>query len=159
MPMITEDVLKVSAGGLGILMSVAGGGAIAGSLVLASIPSRKRGNIMILGGLLMASALLFFAFSRWWFLSLFLVIFVGFGQTVHRATGNSLVQNYTDPEYRGRMMSFMMMELGFSSLGTFFAGVISEAIGIQWTIASLAILLIVMSILMFTLTPRLRKLE
>jgi len=159
MPMITEDVLKVSAGGLGILMSVSGGGAIAGSLILASIPSRKRGSIMILGGLLMALALVFFAFSRWWFLSLFLVIFVGLGQTLHRTTGNSLVQNYTDPEYRGRVMSFMMMELGFSSLGTFFAGVISEAIGIQWSIASLAIILIVMSFLLFTMTPRLRKLE
>jgi len=159
MPMVTEDILGVGEVGLGILFTVSGIGAITGSLILASIPSRKRGVIMLTGGIVMGLALVGFAFSKWWWLSVLVVIFVGLGQTGHRASGNSLAQNYTEPEYRGRVMSFMMMGIGFSSLGTFFAGVLAETLGIEWTIGGLALILVISSVALLVLTPRLRKLE
>jgi len=159
MPMITEDVLHVGEVGLGILFSVSGIGAIVGSLVLASLPSKKRGTIMLISGIIMGLALVGFAFSRWWLVSVFVVIFVGLGQTGHRASGNSLAQNYTEPEYRGRVMSFMMMGIGFSSLGTFFAGVLAETLGIQWAIGGLALILVLVSIALLVFTSRLRRLD
>ena len=159
MPMVTEDILDVGEVGLGILFSVSGIGAIVGSLILASAPSRKRGIIMLVSGIIMGLALMGFAFSTWWLVSVFVVIFVGLGQTGHRASGNSLAQNYTEPEYRGRVMSFMMMGLGFSSLGTFVAGVLAEAIGIEWAIGGLALLLVASSVSLLVFTPRLRELE
>jgi len=158
-PMITDDILNVGASGMGILLSVSGLGAIIGSLGLASIPSRKRGIIMLTGGIIMGTALVVLAFSKWWAVSLAVVVFVGMGQTVHRASGNSLIQNYTEPEYRGRVLSFMMMGIGFSSLGTFFAGLMAESVGIQWAIGSLAALLVIVSAMLFVFTGRLRKLE
>jgi MFS family permease len=159
MPMVTEDILKVGASGMGILLSVSGTGAIVGSIILASSPSRKRGIIMLVSGVVMGLALVGFAFSKWWSISILVVIFVGLGQSTHRTTGNSLAQNYTAPEYRGRVMSFMMMGIGFSSLGTFFAGIIAEAIGIQWAIGGLAVILVAASAALLTFTARLRKLE
>jgi MFS family permease len=159
MPLITEDILHVGYSGMGILFGVSGMGAIVGSLILASIPSKKRGIIMLIGGIVMGLALVAFAFSKWWLVSVFVVIFIGLGQTGHRASGNSLVQNYTEPEYRGRVMSFMMMGIGFSSLGTFFAGAMAEAIGIEWAIGGLAILLVMVSAGLLVFTPRLRQLE
>lgn len=158
-PMFTEDILNVGASGMGILMSLSGAGAIAGSLMLASSPSRRRGIIMLLSGFVMGVALLVFAFSHWWALSLVVVIFIGLGQTGHRTTGNSLAQNYTEPEYRGRVMSFMMMGLGFSSLATFFAGLVAEAIGVQWAIGGLAVIFIISTVLILAVTPRVRRLQ
>jgi MFS family permease len=159
MPMITEDVLHVGEVGLGILFSVSGIGAIVGSLILASLPSKKRGTIMLISGIIMGLALVGFGFSTWWLVSVGLVIFVGLGQTGHRASGNSLAQNYTEPEYRGRVMSFMMMGIGFSSLGTFFAGVLAEALGVGWAIGGLAMILVLTSVALLMFTSRLRKLE
>jgi MFS family permease len=159
MPMITEDVLHVGEVGLGILFSVSGIGAIVGSLILASLPSKKRGTIMLISGIIMGLALVAFGFSTWWLVSVGLVIFVGLGQTGHRASGNSLAQNYTEPEYRGRVMSFMMMGIGFSSLGTFFAGVLAEALGVGWAIGGLAMILVLTSVALLMFTSRLRKLE
>ncbi|MGD9142567.1 MAG: MFS transporter [Dehalococcoidia bacterium] len=159
MPMITEDVLDVGASGMGIMLSVSGVGAITGSLILASIPNRKRGIIMITSGIIMGIALTIFAASYWWMLSIFVVWFIGLGQTTHRASGNSLAQNYTPPEYRGRVMSFMMMGLGFSSLGTFFAGILAESVGIQWAMGGFAVMLVIASIGLIVLTPRLRRLD
>jgi MFS family permease len=159
MPMVTEDILKVGEVGLGILLSVSGIGAIIGSIILASAPNRKRGIVMLVSGIVMGLALVGFAFSKWWLISITVVIFVGLGQATHRTTGNSLAQNYTAPEYRGRVMSFMMMGIGFSSLGTFFAGIIAQAIGIQWAIGGLAIILVAASAALLTFTARLRTLE
>jgi MFS family permease len=159
MPMITRDILQVGASGQGILMTVSGGGAIVGSLILASRSDRKRGFIMLVTGGIMAVALIFFAFSRMWWLSILTVIFVGLGQTGYRATGNALVQAYTEPEYRGRVMSFIMMGVGFSSLGTFFAGILAEHFGVQWAIGGMAIVFAATALIYITSSRRIKALD
>jgi MFS family permease len=159
LPMFTEDILKVSATGMGVLITVSGVGAIAGSFILASLTNRKRGMILLFAGLLMSIPLVGFAFSSSWYLSLFLIIFVGMGGTMHMALGNSLIQYYTDATYRGRVMSFLMLGFGFSSLGVFFAGIMAEGIGAPWSVGSMAIVLIIITIMMMGMSRRLRKLE
>jgi MFS family permease len=159
MPMITKDILHVGESGQGILMSVSGVGAIVGSLALASGFRHRRGFTMLVTGLLNAIALAIFGFSHVWWLSLVSVIFVGLGQTGYRATGNTLVQHYTEPEYRGRAMSFIMMGIGFSSLGTFFAGILAQGFGVQWAIGGLAVVFAVASVGYIMFSGRLRTLD
>jgi MFS family permease len=159
LPMFTEDILKVSATSMGVLIAVSGLGAIVGSLILASLTNRKRGMVLFGSVLLMGVALIGFAFSSWWYLSLFLIIFIGMGSTVQMALGNSLIQYYTDASYRGRVMSFFMMGFGFSSLGAFFAGLLSEGVGAPISVGSLAILLVVITLIMMVTSKRVRKLD
>jgi predicted MFS family arabinose efflux permease len=159
MPMFTEDILKVGATGLGLLMMFSGLGAIFGSLILASLSNRKRGLMMILSTLLMALVLVGFSFSRWWYPSLALITLVGLGQTVLMALGIILIQAYAEPSFRGRAISFNMMGMGLANFGTFIAGVMSESIGIQWSIGGMAMALILFSIMMLSFSPLLRKLE
>ena len=52
-----------------------------------------------------------------------------------------------------------MMEFGIMSFGTFFAGLMTEAIGVQWSIGGLAILLCLICIAAFGFARRLRGLE
>jgi MFS family permease len=159
MPMITKDILDVGASGQGILMTVSGGGAIVASLILASRSDRKRGFIMLVAGGIMAVALISFAFSTMWWLSILTVVFVGLGQTSYRATGNALVQAYTEPEYRGRVMSFIMMGIGFSSLGTFFAGILAEHLGVQWAIGGMAMVFAAAAIVYLMSSHRIKALD
>ncbi|MFH1646250.1 MAG: MFS transporter [Chloroflexota bacterium] len=159
LPMFTEDIFGVGGTGLGLLMSISGIGALVASTTLASLPNRKRGRLLLIGGLILGFALLGFAFSRWWFLSLFLMFLVGLGDTGQRALGNTLIQSHVDAQYRGRVMSFFMMGFGLGSLGTFFGGLLAEAAGVQWSIGGLAIALTVVALLILSLSPRLRKLE
>lgn len=159
MPMFTEDILRVGATGMGVLLSVTGIGAIVTSLTLASLPNRKRGLMLLLSVMVLGLALVGFAFSRWLPLSLIIVIFVGLGQTAQMTLGSTLIQYYVDIEYRGRVMSFFMMGVGFASLGTFFGGLIAETIGIQWSIGGLAIMLTIITMIIYVFTPQLRKLD
>jgi MFS family permease len=140
-------------------MSVCGFGALTASLVLASIPSRKRGAALLVSNILLGLALVVFAFSTSWPLSLGMMIFVGIGQTGNNTAGATLLQTHTDPEYLGRVMSIMSMSFGLSSLGTFFAGILAESISAQWAIAGLAMVLITISFGALLFVPRLRRLD
>jgi MFS family permease len=159
LPIFTEDILKISATGLGVLMMVSGIGAMIGSFILAALPNRGRGKIMLAYGLVMAMVLAGFSFSKHLSLSLFLSIFIGLGSSGQMALGNSLVQYYSDATYRGRVMSFFMLGFGFSSLGAFFAGILAEGIGATWSVGSLAIVLLIFTLAVTFVTPRIRKLD
>ena len=49
--------------------------------------------------------------------------------------------------------------MGLSGLMTFCSGFIAEVIGIQWTIGGISLLLVVATILILFLVPKLRKLD
>lgn len=159
LPMFTEDILKVGEVGLGILIAVSGVGAIVVSLVLASMPNKKRGMIMLFSGLFLGLMLLAFSFTTNWYLSLVLSFFIGTGQTGQIAIGTALVQYYVDPGYRGRVMSFILMGLGLVSLGTFIGGIMADSIGIEWSIGGLAIILVAVSVYMLGFSSQLKKLD
>jgi predicted MFS family arabinose efflux permease len=159
LPMFSEDILKISATELGILMAVSGVGAIIGSLIMASLTNRRRGTILLVSGLILGIALIGFSFSSQWYLSLVLIVFIGLGSTVQMTLGNSLIQFYTDAIHRGRVMSFLMLGFGLGSLGSFFAGLLAEGIGAPWAVGSLAIVLLIMTLALLAFSKRMRKLD
>ena len=159
MPIFAKDILKVGVSGQGTLMSFAGFGALAASLTLASVSTRKRGYTLLASNLIMGLALIIFAYSVSWPLSLGMMVFVGLGRTGNNTAGAALLQTHTEPQYLGRVMSIMMMNFGLSSLGTFFAGVLAEKISAQLSIGGLAATLVAISLAAAIFIPRLRKLE
>jgi MFS family permease len=159
LPIFSEDILRVGASGLGILQSVTGAGAIAGALVLASLPNKKRGMMMLVNGITMGLALLIFSFSKSWVLSLAVVVVIGVGQTGRMTLPMTLLQDYTKPEFRGRVISFYGMEAGLSTFGAFFAALLVGTIGVEWAVGGLALILITLSILAILFMPRLRRMD
>jgi MFS family permease len=159
MPVIVVEVLDKAETQGGVLMGLSGAGAIVGSLVLASLPNRKRGIMMLISCVVTGVALVFFAFSGSWPLSVTMIIFIGLAQTGQMTLGFTLLQYYTEDEYRGRVMSLIMMQFGLVSFGTFVAGVLAEAMGVQWAIGGFAVVLVLMSILGLAFVPRVRKLD
>jgi len=159
LPIFTEDILKVGASGMGLLMTVSGIGALIGSLILASMPNKKRGLLLLFSGIVMSAPLIVFSFSRWWLLSLFMMPLIGMGPTMHGALTGTLIQYYANPDYRGRMQSFVTMGSGLASLGTFIAGVLSDSIGVQWSVGAMAMFLTAVTILYFLFARQITKLE
>jgi MFS family permease len=159
LPIFTEDILNAGAGGLGILMTVSGIGSLVGSLVLASLPNKKRGILLLFSGIVMSVPLIIFSFSNSWYLSLFMMPLIGLGPSMHGALTGTLIQYYAEPDYRGRMQSFTIMGSGLASLGTFLAGVMTDVIGVQWSVGGMAIFLTVVTVLYFIFARRLTRLE
>jgi MFS family permease len=159
LPIFVDDILKVGAKGMGILMSVSGAGALIGSIFLASLPSKKRGLMLLGSGIVTGIALIVFSFSSHWILSLAFIFFVGLGQTFRMTIGSSLLQAYTQDIYMGRVMSILNMQWGFMSLCTFVAGMLADIIKVQWVLGGLAMLLTVLSILSLAFVRGIRKID
>ena len=160
LPIFVVDVLHKTPQAGGFLMSVSGIGSIISSLILASLPNKKRGLMMLGGNIILGVALFSFALSTSYPLSLVLIGFVGVGQMVQMALGTTLIQYYSDPVYLGRLMSIMMMQFGLMSFSTFVAGVLTELTGnVQWSIGGLALILVVLSVSAIIFVKRIRNLE
>lgn len=159
LPVFAVDVLGGKATVMGILMMFSGIGAIVGSLILASLPDKKRGAILLFSSFILGLALVGFAFSRSWYLSLALIIFVGLGQTGRMTLSNAMLQTYSQEQYLGRVMSIYMMEFGLTSFSAFFAGVLADGVGVQWAVGGLAAAMVVFVALVAAFSPRLRRLD
>ena len=159
MPVLVYDILKVGATGMGILLSASAIGALVGSIILASLPSKRRGIMLLIAATGLGLALTGFAFSHNWHFSLALIVFVGIGQTMRMTLSNTILQSYTDPKYRGRVMSLYAMETGTTSLGVFGSAMLAEVIGVPLTVGSFALTIVLLSLLALVLLPRIRKLD
>ena len=159
LPIFTDDILKVGATGLGVLMSITGFGAIFGSLVVASLPNRGRGLILLGSAAFLGIMLVFFSFSTVWLVSAGIVALIGFGQALGTSLNNALIQYYVDDRYRGRVMSLLQMQFGMMAFGTFAAGLLTEAIGIQLALGSFGVIVVLIAIFSFIYMPRIRKLD
>lgn len=158
LPIFTDNILKVGATGMGLLMSVSGAGALAASLLLMVYPGKKRGLVLLSGGLVSGLALLVFSFSSIWALSLSVMVFVGLAQTIRNTMGNALLLTHTEAAYMGRVMSLLNIQWGIMAIFTFFAGLLAGSIPVQWVLGSLASLLVVVSVIFLVFIPGTRKL-
>lgn len=159
MPVYVDDILKVGATGMGVLLSVSAIGGIVGSLIMASLPSKRRGVILLIDVTVLGLALVGFAFSRNWHFSLAVIVLVGLAQPARTALCNSMIQSYTDHSYQGRVMSLYSLQDGISSLGGFIAAMVAVLIGTPWTVGSFAVAMVLLSILTMVFLPRIRKLD
>jgi len=109
--------------------------------------------------MVMGLPIIVFAFSRWWYLSLFMMPFIGLGPVIHITTASTLIQHYSDPTYRGRIQSLLTMSMGLSSFGTFLAAALSGVIGVQWSIGGMALFLTLVSVGLIAFSRRIRNLD
>lgn len=126
------------------LMAANGLGALAGALVVASLPhSIRRERLMRWSILATALLLIAFAFTPWLWLSLILSAFTGAGVLTTNSLANTSVQANVPNRLRGRVMSvFIMSFLGVMPLSAIAFGPLAEAIGPNIAIAGGATVLL-----------------
>ena len=158
MPVFADRILHGGARGLGILMGATGVGALLGALTLAS-----RSGLSGLGRWIALSCggfgifLILFSFSRYFWLSTFLLVPVGFCMMLEMSSSNTLIQAMVPDELRGRVMAvYSMMFMGMAPFGALFAGALADRIGAAITVALGAIACVGGAILFGLRLPNLR---
>jgi hypothetical protein len=159
LPAFTESILKISATQLGILNSASAVGSFMIMLFLASRGSKKRGAILLSSGILTGLAVIVFANSYSWYLSLGMMAFAGAGMSLHAAMTAVIVQTEAKPDYRARMQGIVSMIQSLNGFGTFLAVALSGAVGLQMAVGATAGFLVVMTIVFWIFAKRLRNLE
>jgi MFS family permease len=137
MPIFADRVLHRGAHGLGILMGAAGVGALFGALTLAVRRSlRGLGRVVGLSAVGFGVSLILFSFSKTFWLSVILLIPVGYAVMLEMSGSNTLIQAMVPDELRGRAMAmYTMMFMGMAPIGSLISGALAGAIGAPQTVA------------------------
>ena len=140
LPLFADDVLQVGPAGLGLLMSAPGLGAVVGSVGLFSRGDvRDKGRLMMISGGLLGVAMIGFAWSRAFPLSLVALTFVGFFDVVYGAVRNTIVQMAAPDRFRGRVMSLhTLTNRGLGPGGNFLTGGLATMLGAPVALTMLA---------------------
>jgi len=121
---------------LGILMGAAGVGALLGALTLAlrsGVKGLGRWVTVCCGGF--GLSLMLFALSESFWLSVFLLLPVGYFIMLQMASSNTLIQVMVPDELRGRVMAvYSMMFMGMAPVGALIGGALSDRLGAPVTV-------------------------
>jgi MFS family permease len=137
LPIFADRILHHGARGLGMLMAAAGMGALSGTLVLAAKQGvRGLGKWITVAASSFGLALIFFSFSRSFFLSMALLFPAGFCMIIEMASSNTLIQTMVPDKLRGRVMAvYSMMFMGMAPFGALSAGAAAQHLGAPPTVA------------------------
>jgi len=160
MPIFANDVLRVGVRGLGVLMSCAGFGALIGALILARLGDYKHKGWLLFGSsFIFSAALIIFALSRMYIVSLAALVFVGGASVIAVSLINMILQTDVPDEYRGRVMSvFMLTFAGMLPFGNLIAGSLAQSFGVSAAIMAGGISCTVFFCIINIVFPGIRKL-
>jgi MFS family permease len=137
MPVFADTILHGGARALGILMGAAGVGALLGALTLAMRSGLKGlGTWIVVCCAGFGVSLFAFSFSKTFWLSVALLVPVGYCMMLQMACSNTLIQAMVPDELRGRVMAlYSMMFMGMAPFGAFFGGALADRLGAPVTVA------------------------
>jgi MFS family permease len=137
MPIFADQILHGGARGLGILMGATGVGALFGALTLAfrqGVKGLGRWVAWCCAGF--GASLAVFAFSHTFWLSVVLLLPVGYTMMLQMACSNTLIQVMVPDALRGRVMAvYSMMFMGMAPIGALLGGALAEHMGAPRTVA------------------------
>jgi MFS family permease len=137
MPIFADQILHGGARGLGILMGATGVGALLGALTLAfreGVKGLGRWVAWCCAGF--GVSLTVFSLSHNFWLSVILLLPVGYTMMLQMACSNTLIQVMVPDALRGRVMAvYSMMFMGMAPIGALLGGAIAERLGAPVTVA------------------------
>jgi len=131
MPIFADRVLHRGPSGMGILMGATGVGALTGALTLATRTGvRGLGRWVALSCAGFGLSLLLFSFSRHFWLSVAILLPVGFFMMLQMSSSNTLIQSMFPDHLRGRVMAvYSMMFMGMAPFGALLGGALADRLG------------------------------
>jgi MFS family permease len=136
LPLFAGQILHGGAYTLGWLTAASGIGALVSGLSLAARKSVVGLTRMIqIAVAMLGFALILFGLSRALWLSLVLMVFVGFGLMQGASVSNTIVQSLVPEDKRARVMSYYTMAFfGAAPFGSLLAGALAHQIGAPYTV-------------------------
>ncbi len=164
LPVFAADVYEVGPERLGTMMSAIGVGSLFGTLVIAFLGKvTRRGLALLVSGIASGSILVGFSTLSYlepiFLAAIAFLVLVGVVQAARMTLTNSLMLEYADQEYRGRVMSIFALNMGLMPAGVLPITILADQIGAPLSLGIMAVLLILVATTILLSSPRLRQLE
>jgi MFS family permease len=161
-PLFAIEVLDIGRGGLGLMLSITGMGALVAALFVAKKQPTRLGLILPLSVAGFGVALILFTASTYlpgtWGLAIPMVTMLAIGalQTTFMSLSRSLMVQVAPDEMRGRILSFVSLDRSMMAFGGAAGGFLAGAYGVQITQIGFGIICIVGGLAVLAMTPRFR---
>src|SRR5262249_41067573 len=153
LPVFAKDLLQVDSRGLGILVSAAGVGALAGLLSYAWLQARTSPRNLMVGTLTVYNAALIgLAFSDWYWFSFCMILLAGLSHGYFLTVMQVILQTLVEDHYRGRVMSVFALVWSLVYFSGFLLNVAGSLIGPRLALAGGAVT--VLAYVWLSLVPR-----
>jgi len=160
LPVYARDILAVGASGQGVLLTAMGIGAFCSSVLVASLGDRlPRGILMLSGVTLYGLAVLAFAASRWFPLSVALMVIAGLFHVSSHTLTQVVVQSYTPSALRGRTMAILQQTHMVQLIGGMVMGALAAVVGAPFAVAAMATAGALAMIAIFLTVPAARRIR
>jgi predicted MFS family arabinose efflux permease len=129
LPIFADWYFGTGSAGYGLLNAAHGAGALAGTLIVATIIHRIRrpGTVLLLAAALVGAELMVFAASRGMGLAMAMLALVGFSNTFYLTQVSTLLQQKVPDHFRGRVMGIYSLCWNLLPLGGLLAGAVAAA--------------------------------
>ncbi|MSQ30947.1 MAG: MFS transporter [Dehalococcoidia bacterium] len=160
MPVFAEQVFRRDSTGLAILMSASGIGGLTGAVLAASLESvSTKGRLMLAGSVAQGALFIAFALSPQFWPAVVLLALASIGGTLFMTTNNSIIQALVPEEFRGRVMSVMMMSFGIMPLGVVPMALLADRLGASRAVTLTSVTMLCAVAIVFAISPQLRGLR
>ena len=161
LPIFATDILQVGSQGFGFLRAAPALGAVVMAGILAYYPPQKKAGTTLLWSVVMFGVcIIFFAVSKNYYLSLFLLAVSGAFDNVSVVVRHIILQLSTPEEMRGRVAAVNGMFIGSSNeIGAFESGVAAKLLGLIPSVIFGGCMTIGIVGFIAKISPKLRKLD
>jgi len=130
LPIFASEILRVGPQGLGILRAAPAAGAVLISVLLVHRRMRKAGPMLFICVAAFGACWILFALSRWFWVSLALLVISGMLDNVSVVIRSTLLTLRTPPHLLGRVSAVNQIFIGSSNeIGSFESGVAAKLLG------------------------------
>ena len=159
MPIFAREVFHGDSRIQGLLITFAGAGALAGTLMLAARTSTVGlPRVINIGSFMAGAGLCVFSLTSWLPLAALGLSAVGFGVIVTGAGTNTILQGLVEERLRGRIISLYMMGfLGVMPVGGFVLGLLADRFGPQASLGSFGLIGLASAALLWRRQPAIRE--
>ncbi len=160
LPVFARDILRVGSTGQGLLLTGMGLGALCSAVLIASVGDQlPRGIIMLVGVMMYGLTIVAFAASPWFKLTIGLMVFIGLFHVTSHALVQTVIQSYSPPEFRGRVMAVFQQNHVMLTMGSMLLGFLASLWGAQWALALMGVVGTVAMVLIYVMLPSVRHIR
>ena len=164
LPIFAKDDFGVGAAHLGGMMSALGVGSLLGALLIAFL-GRMRGRGTLLIGCVMGSGVVLLSFSvvsalaPIYLAALGLLLIVGLFDAGRTTLTTTLLMEYAEPRYRGRIMSMLTLTFALIPIGLVPVTILADFLGAPMALSIMTLVLIFAVGIIFVTGAHLRRLQ
>ena len=158
LPIVADDVFHIGPAGYGLLLSVAGAGALAGGIGMAALGDfPHKGKLFLVAAGSFGFFIAILGLSPWVVVAFAAMLLIGASQSIFMAAGSTVILKMTPPNLQGRVMSVYSLDHALMPLGSAMAGGLADAFSASVALVALGIICTSLVLTTGTLLPAARR--